>query len=148
MNFFTSIKNSISRGLDKRREDNERMDQLRKEADMERRKIFEEEFKKNALEVAKAQAMKEAAKLSGLQKLRANNRLRNLNRTSDNPIPGSFFEKLRDYTLKNKVRMQENLKLTEEMRKNAEIIKEERLAKMNQTRPVINKGFGKSTWKM
>ena len=144
MNFFASIKNSVQRGLEKRREDNERMNQIRKEADMERRRVFEEEFKKHSLEVARKRAYKDAAKLSGIQKLRAENRLRRLNESSSVPMPGSFFEKLRDYTAKNIARREENLKRTEEVKKQVEVLKQGRLTKINQRR---NQGFGNSTWK-
>ena len=147
MNFFASIKNSIQRGLDKRREDNEAMNQIRKEADMERRKIFEEEFKKHAIEIAKKKAYQDAAKLSGMQKLRAENRLRRLNESSSVPTPGSFFEKLRDYTAKNVARREENLKRTEEQRKQAEILKQQRLTKMEQRKTSPTRSFGNSTWK-
>ncbi len=144
MNFFVSIKNSIQKGLEKRREDNERMNQIRKEVDMERRRIFEEQFKIQALEAAKKRAYKDAARLSGMQKLRAENRLRRLNESSSVPMPGSFFEKLRDYTTKNIARREENLKRTEEVRKQVETLRQGKIIKMNQRK---NSGFGNSKWK-
>lgn len=128
MNFFDSVKKSFKNHFDKKAEDREFIERLRFEANVKQKMIFEEEFKKNAFEVAKARAYKEAAEKSGLQKLRATNRARNLANNS-NQDPGSFFAKLQEYTHKTKARREENLKRTAEMRKEAEKIRNERLQK-------------------
>ncbi len=132
MGFFDTIKGSIKNQIDRRKEEREHMQRMQLEVDVQRRQIFEERFKKDALEVAKAQAYKDAAEKSGLQKLRAASRARNLTQNNNIP-PGSFFEKLRDYTQKNIARREDNLKRTEMMRENAEKIKNER---------VVNKKIG------
>ncbi len=147
MNFFESIKGKLGQGIknhfDKKKEQQEFMERLNFEAEVQRKQIFEEEFKKNALEVAKAKAKKDAASLSGLQKLRAENRYRNLNKQQDT---GTFFEKMRDYTQKNLARREDNLKRTEMMREKAEQIKQERTGKIPQVQQ--RKPFGStSTWK-
>lgn len=125
MQIFDSIKDSISSHFERKKVDREMMERLEKDAENERRIIFQQEFKKNALEVARSKAKEDAAKMSGLQRLRAKSRSRNLDRSSANP-PGSFFEKFAEYTQKNMARRDENLKRTEMMRSEAEKIKAER----------------------
>jgi len=123
------------------------MDRLRLEARMQQQQIFEEEFRKNALEVAKAHAKKQAANLSGLQKLRALNRSKRLTESGQNP--SSFLSRLAEYTQKNLAKREENLKRTTELRAVAKKMREEKLAERQLGR--INKPstpFGNSTWKM
>ncbi len=143
MNILENIKSGIKNHFEKRKEQREYMERLQFEAKVQQQQIFEDQFKKDALEVAKARAMKDAARLSGMQKLRAENRLRNLNKNQD--APGTFFDKLRDYTQKNLARREENLKKTEMMRAKGAEIKEQRL--QGPSTPV-RKPFGGSTWKM
>lgn len=132
MSIFESIKSGISGHFEKKKKEREMMEQLQLEAEQQRRLIFQEEFKKNALEVARAKAKKDAAKLSGLQKLRAVNRARRLTETGKEP--GSMFSKLSEYTQKNLAKREENLKRTEEMREMAKKIREEKLAEQRKLR--------------
>lgn len=149
MSFFNSISEGIKRYFDKREEERLMMQQLQKEADTHRLITFKEEFGKNAKIVAEVQARKDAAKMSGLQKLRATSRVRNL---QTNPqTPGSFFEKLSSYTQKNIAEREKNLARTEEMRKIAKQESEKRLGNkmierkpFSQTPPLLDR---KSTWK-
>lgn len=145
MSFLDSFTNGIRGHFNRKSEQQKMLDNLRSDADRERLVVFEQEFKKNAKEVAIAQAKKEAAELSGLQKLRATNRARNL--SSNEQIPGSFFEKLGDFTRKNKTRMQENLKRTAEMRKVAEEEKNKKFAG-RMSNSSSQKSFGRPNWKM
>lgn len=114
MGIFDSISNGIKNHFDKGREQREMMDGLQKEADAQRLMAFREQFASDAKKVAIAQAKRDAAELSGLRKLRAVNRVRNL--SHGGPEPGTFFEKLSDFTKKNKARMRENLERTAEIR--------------------------------
>jgi hypothetical protein len=134
MSLFENLKVALRRSLDKKKEQREFMEKLQREADMQRQQIFADQYRKNALEVAKAKAMKDAAKLSGLQKLRAENRLRNLQNQGE--YSGTFFDKLRDYTQKNIARREENLKRTEMLRAKAKQMREERLKKQQSLRYV------------
>ncbi len=147
MGFFDSIKDSISGSFDKRREEREYMEGLRRDAEAERRLIFEQEFKKGALEVARARAKKEAAQASGLQRLRATSRARNLSQS--NPSPGSFFEKMREYTLKNKANRDRNLENTKVMREEAAKLQQERMQQRrspsaNPPQAMRPKAFGRN----
>jgi len=132
MSVLKSISDGVQSYFDKRNEDREVMDNLRHEAEAQKRLIFEEEFKKNALEVAKAEAKKEAAEKSGLQKLRAMNRTRRLNEIKD--PSNSIFGKLGEYTQKNLARREENLKRTHELREAAKKMREEKLREQQQQR--------------
>jgi len=125
MNFLEVIKDKVQSHLDKRKEEQEMMDRLRLEASLQKKQIFEEEFKKNALEVAKREAKKSAAEMSGLKKLQAINRARRLTETGQSP--GSFFEKFSEYTQKNIAKRQENLKRTAELREQAQKMKEKKV---------------------
>lgn len=124
MNLFDSIKNGFRQHFDKKKEDQEFVNRLELEAKAQKKLIFEEEYKKATLEVARAQAKKEAAQKSGLQKLRAVNRLRNLNRQDDG-AGLSFFEKLGAHTRKNLANREQNLKKTEELRMVGKQMREE-----------------------
>jgi hypothetical protein len=134
MGILDSIKSGIKGHFDKRQEEREMMEKLQFEADLQRRQTFEEEFRKNALEVAKAKAKQDAARLSGIQKLRAENRLRRLTQIDANK-PMGFFEKMRTYTQKNMARREANLKRTAEMRETARKMREERKNTAPKRRP-------------
>lgn len=149
MGFFDSIKQGIKNHFDKQRERREQLEQLQQQADAEANIVFQEQFKKHSIEIAKAKAYKDAAKKSGIQKLRAINRARRLSETG--APPGSLFAKLSEYTQKNIAKREENLERTKAMREEAEKLRQERMDKKvgerqaNQTRA---SGFGQSTWKM
>ncbi len=113
-NIFEGIKEKFRESAEKKKLEKEDLERMQREVDFQRRQIFQEEFKKNALEVAKAKAKKEAAELSGLQKYRAMNRLRKLNEQGSSP--DNFFTKFAEYTQKNVARREENLKRTKEMK--------------------------------
>ncbi len=149
MGFFESFSQGIRNRLDKREEERLWMEQLQKEDEIHRRMIFEEEFKKNRKEVVEAKAKQDAARMSGLQKLRATNRARNL--TSSPQAPGTFFEKLSSYTHKNIAEREKNLAKTEEMRKVAKEEREKQLAerqtnRMTPVQPALLRDR-KSSWR-
>jgi len=143
LRIFDSIKEGITNHFERRKQDREMMERLQKEADMQRRIVFQQEYRKNALEVATAQAKKDAASKSGLQKLRAMNRVRNLEKSNPEDT-GNFFQKLSVYTQKNIARREENLEKTEMMRSEAQKIKNNNLQKkpfqrngtMNKVKPL------------
>lgn len=127
MGFFESISNGVKRHFDKNAEEREIMERLQKEAQNEKIIAFEEQAKKDVKAFVVAQAKQDSARLSGLQKLRATNRSRNL---QNNPqTPGTFFEKLSSYTQKNIAEREKNLAKTEEMRK---VAKEERAKQLGE----------------
>jgi hypothetical protein len=113
MSFLDAIKESLSDRSQKRREEKALIDRMRLEGEVARKQVLEEELKKNFQEIVKAKAKKDAATMSGLQKLRAENRLRNLN----NPqTKTGIFSKISEYTQRNIARREENLRKTEENR--------------------------------
>ncbi len=149
MGIFDSISNGIKNHFDKGREQREMMEELQRDADAQRLLVFREAFAENAKEVAIAEAKRDAAELSGLRKLRATNRARNL--SNPGPEPGTFFDRLSNFTKKNKARMSENLERTTEMRAVAEKQKKESFQKRvseRESRLAGKHTLGKSTWKM
>ena len=113
MSIFDEIKESFSNRSQKRKEEKELVDKMRLEAEVIRKQTLEDEMRKNIKELAIGKAKKDAATLSGLQKHRAENRLRNL----QNPqTQTGIFSKLSEYTQRNIARREENLKRTEETR--------------------------------
>ena len=113
MSFFDWIKDGVSNHFEKKKQDQELVDRIRKETAIQERQIFEEQMRKDALEVAKAKAKREAAELSGLKKMRAENRLRNLNNPQSRE---GFLGKMREYTQRNIARREENLRRTAEIK--------------------------------
>ena len=145
-NLLENLKERTQQHFDKKKAEKEEMEMLQREVDFKKKQIFQDEFRKNALEVARAQAKKEAAKASGLQKLRATNRLRRLNETNAEN-PGNYLSKFAEYTQKNLAKREENMKRTEAMRSEGKKIKEESMNK-GSINPQIRKpfqpsGFGK-----
>ena len=95
------------------------VDRLRLEAEVERKRVLEEEMRKHMKELAIGKAKRDAAELSGLKKHRAENRLRNL----QNPrTEMGIFSKLSEYTQRNIARREENLRRTEERKEDAKEI--------------------------
>jgi len=150
MSILDNIKEGIQGHFDKKKQQREMMEQLQVEAAIEKQKLFKEKFKENAFEVAKAQAYKEAAEKSGLQKLRATNRARRL--SENNIAPGTFFEKLSEYTKKNIAKREENLERTKLMRETAENMKKatEQKRATERGQRIQDKPFAskQSSWKM
>ncbi len=133
-----SIQERFRESSAKKKEEQEFVRRLQLQANVEKQRVFREEYLKNAKEVAIAQAKKEAAEKSGLQKLRAENRTRRL---QDTESDDTLFGKLRDYTRKNMARREANLKRTEEMRAIAKNMREEKLQNQQRLRQT---GFGRN----
>lgn len=147
MGFLDGIKEGIRNHFDKKKEDREMIEKMQREVDFQKQEIFQEQFKKDALEVARSRAKKDSAEMSGLRKLRATNRARNLN--SNTNAPGSFFNRLAELTQKNKARTEDNLKRTREMRETAQKMREENMKKRLEQRSNLpgqlpRKPFGSS----
>ena len=132
-NLLGNIKEKIAESAERKRVEKEDLARMQREVEFERRKVFQEEFKKGALEVAKARAKKDAASKSGLQKMRALNRLRNLN-SPEASNPSNFFTNFSAYTQRNLAKREENIKRSEEMRREGLKIKEDRLQKRSFTK--------------
>ncbi len=148
MEFLNNIANGVKGYFDKKAEEREIFDKLQKEAEMQRRQIFIEEFKKNSLEVAKQAAQNDALHKSGLAKLRARNRMIQLEKQGQEP--GTVFSKLAEYTQKNIARRQENLRRTELMKQEVQLQQTDNREKklVYNEPPFANKrAFGRSTWR-
>lgn len=149
MGFFDSIKLGIKNHFEKQRERREQLEQIQRQADAEANVVFQKQFKEHSVAIAKKKAYQDAAKKSGIQKLRAMNRARRLNETG--APPGSFFAKLSEYTQKNIAKREENLARTKVMREEAQKLRREKMEKRiaeRQENMARSSGFGQSTWKM
>lgn len=122
MGFFESIKESFAGHFEKQKEEREMMERLRKEQDMQQRLAFERQFKIDAKEVAIAKAKRDSAKLSGLQKLRAEKRVRDLEKPNNNNE--GFMKKFQEYTQKNIANREENISMTQKTREDAQKLKQ------------------------
>lgn len=122
MGILDSIKRSIQERIEQKKQDVEFERKLRLQADIERKQLYEQEYKKAAHEANLAIAKQQAAKATGLQKLRAENRLRRLQENQGGN--DTFFSKLSEYTQRNKARTEANLKRTKEMREVAKEMRE------------------------
>ena len=99
MSFWDKLKADWEEKAENRKEEEQLIRRLKIEAEVEKRRVFEEEFRKNTFEIAKIKAKREAAEKSGLQKLRALNRVRNLEKLEKNPM--GYLGKLSDFTQRN-----------------------------------------------
>jgi len=144
-NLFGNLRKKFQDHLDRKEQERLEMDKMQREIDFEKKRIFQEEFKKNALEVVRGQAKKDAAKKSGLQKLRAQNRLRRLNEP-DAINPGNYLSQFSEYTQRNLAKREENMKRTDAMREDAKKILSERKRGAVQNNPIrkpfSGTGFG------
>lgn len=137
-NLLGNLKEKFQESQERKKIEKLEMEKMQREIDFERKRVFQEEFKKNALEVAKAQAKKDAANKSGIQKLRASNRLRRLNEPNATD-PANFFANFSAYTQRNLAKREENMKRTQAMREDAKKMVEEK--KGSNTNPQIRKPF-------
>lgn len=148
MGIWDKLTSGVQKHLDKKREEREWMEGLQREAQAHEKIIFEKQFKEDALKVAQSKAKKDAAKLSGLQKLRALNRARRLTEPGQGD---TLFSKISQFTQKNIKNREENLKRTEELRQAATKMRKDDMKERVTTRDnniTRRKPFGQSNWKM
>jgi len=121
MSFLDWIKDSFTQSQERKKEDREMMDRIRKEAAIQERIVFEKEMREKSLQLAIGRAKKDASIKSGYQKFQAENRLRNLNNPKSSE---GFLGRMREYTQRNIARREKNLQRTEELKKITKDIKE------------------------
>lgn len=153
-NIADNIKGLIQDSQEKKKEEKAIINRMRLEAAEHGRQVFEEEFQKNAKEIAIGQAKKRAAETSGIHKLRATNRLRNME--SDQRSPVGVLAKLSQHTQRNLAKREENIKRTEELRETAKQMREDELAKRKTNgepgmgnsvrKPFAGRDENRSTW--
>lgn len=136
-----NLKDKFEESQQRKKEEKAEFARMQREVDFEQKRVFQEEFLKNSKEVAIAKAKRDAAKKSGVQKMRAQNRLRNLQK--NNVAPGSAFSKIAAFTQRNLANREDNMKRTAERRAEAEKMKQERLGKNLAMRQTPRKPFGR-----
>ena len=124
MNFWQSFKDELERRKQRKKDDQEIMDKARFDAEVQRKIVYEDELRKQTIELAISGAKREAAEASGMKKHRAENRLRNLQKTGGQPAQG-FLSKLSEYTTRNMARTEERKQRQEERMKSPQDIKKE-----------------------
>ena len=129
MKIFDKIKESIAGSMQKRKEEREYMESLQVQARVEQKRIFEEEYRKKALEMAKVKAMSDAERLTGYRKFQAINRVVNLEQGAN--APGGL-SKLAEYTQRNLARTQQRMEKTKVLRE---------AAKQERDKQRQNRGF-------
>ena len=137
MGFWDNLKEEWAEKARIRKEEAEIIRRLKIEAEVEKKRVFEEEFRKNIFDIVKGKAKKEAAEKSGLQKLRAMNRVRNLEKLEKNP--SGFLGKLSEYTQRNIAKKEERLQRTTELK---QALEEEKMKKTNN----VNKPFQRQSY--
>ncbi len=137
-NLLGNLKQKFRERLDRKEAERLEIEKMQREVDFEKSRVFQEEFKKNSLKIAIGQAKKDAASKSGLQKLRATNRLRRL-KEPGSTNPGNFFANFSEYTQRNLAKREENLKRTEALREEAKKIREQ--GRGGSQNPGIRKPF-------
>lgn len=138
--FLDRIKESLAGTMEKRKQEQEYIESLQVQARAEQKRIFEEEYKKKALEMAKARAIADAERLSGYRKFQALNKAINLEQNAQGP---GGFSKLAEYTQKNLARTQQRLERTKIMREAARQEKERQQQSRVQQRQnrMVGNGF-------
>lgn len=139
MKLFSSLTKGIKSHLDKKKEEREFEDKLRKEARLTERQLYEQEFRKQAKEAALIRAREKAYKSTGLAKLRAVSQSTSAGR----PNTG-FFSKLSEYTQANMKRKEEALARTEALRKAAAEERQRMMAERQAAR--ANPGMRRSLY--
>ncbi len=114
-NLLENLKEKFAESQERKRIEKEDMARMQREIDFQAKVEFQKAYKENALQIAIGRAKKDAAQKSGMQKLRAENRLRRLKDPTKND-PSNFFNKFSAYTQANLARREENLKRTEQMK--------------------------------
>ncbi len=122
-----SLKTKFRESQGRKKEEQAFIKRMRLEAAQMEKIEFEKQFRVNAQEVAIARAKKDAAKLSGIQKLRAQNRVRNLQKGEIGK--SSILARLREHTARNLANREDRLKKTEMLRGEAKKLHGERMQK-------------------
>ncbi len=122
MSLFDSIKESINRGIQKRKQNRDKFDSMQTEQRFEEMLSFDQESKRRSLIEANRIVEEDSRNLQGVQKLRAMNRVGRLTEPSS-PRFGSLSE----ITQRNKARTRDNIERTKRMRAEAKRMQQEKL---------------------
>lgn len=125
MGILGSLKSSLQSSFDRKREEREYEERIRKESEIQRMQEVGLQNRQREREMAIAQAKMDINRKFGIERLRAINRVNTL---TDPNSSVSGFSKLSEYTQKNKARAAMNIQKTQEMREAAKRLREERLA--------------------
>ncbi len=125
MSFFDKLKEEFSEKSRRRKQDQEVIDKLKLEAEVERKIVFEKKMRVKLIKDAKDRALRDVEKKTGLQRFKAQNRVRNIEKLESNP--GGRFSKLSEYTQRNLAKTQERREKNDQLQK---ALREEREKKI------------------
>ncbi len=125
MNILKSIGDKISEHFEKKRQEQEEFEAMRRQAQFEERIAQEQKEKRDALKRAREEAIRTAKNKTGIQRLRALNRASRLTESN----PGTLFSTLSQRTQENLKRTEENIRRNQRIRLEAKRLREERLRK-------------------
>lgn len=130
MSFLDNIGEAIKNQVERRRQERERIDSMRREMEAQRFLEREQQSKMTAADIAQNRILRDTSEKQGIQRLRA------INRASINPDlnEGSFYNKLSDYTRKNIARREENIRKTQRLRDEARKMREQQLKERQMER--------------
>lgn len=140
MSIFSFVKEKIKSSYDSKKLESEEMARLRKDVDRQAKIEFEKNFKENYRKLAIEKAKRDALEKSGYARFKAEQEAIKLG--SQSASPGTFFDKLRDYTIKNRMRTEENRKKNEALQKallEERMKKQQMIAERNANRPFANR---------
>ncbi len=133
------MKQGFSSIFEKRRLERERQESLQRQFAEEEKRAFDIAFKQQIKKVAMIKAQRDAAQLSGIAKLRAVNKVENLN----NPQPQlPALQKLRDLTERNIARREVNLERTKKLKEASDQMKQQKDMERQMKRGLPRKPFG------
>ena len=137
MGIFDTLKGKTAEYFDKRNEDKEFEDRPRKEAEMNQRLIYEQEYKKAALKASIIRAKQEAEKKTGYAKLKALDMAERLGQ----PRKPGMMSRLHEYTQANLARGDANIQRTAKLKEAIRQQETERQMKNKSKsyQPIVNK---------
>lgn len=126
---FSQLGDKLSEHFEKKRQEQEELDRMRKEAEFQRIIQKEQEDRENALETVRQNLREKAERSNGFQRLRY---LNQAERIGENHNP--FFTKLSGHTRRNMQRTEENKRRNQLIREEARKMREERLERNRMDR--------------
>lgn len=126
---FSKIGDKINEHFEKKKQEQEELERMRKEAEFQRIIQKEQEQRDNALLAVKRNLLEQAEKKQGIQRLRAISQAQRIGENT-NPI----LSKLSEHTRKNMQRTEENKRRNQIIREEAKRMRLERLERTQNER--------------
>ena len=126
---FSNIGQKVSEHFEKKRQEQEEFDTMRRQADFQEKIERDQREKKQAIESARTIARERINKEKGIKKLMAINRLQMMEQN-----PDSLSSRLSQHTLKNIKRTEDNKRRSMELKEQARKMREEEMERRQAER--------------